>query len=72
VYSDGVPDTMNFDRKRFGKQRLRSTVLDLLALEPAASASRIAEHVFWSLRQHTGLAERVDDQTLVVVRVEGV
>jgi serine phosphatase RsbU (regulator of sigma subunit) len=72
AYSDGVPDTMNFDRHRFGKPRLRSTVLDLLSNEPGASASRIAEHVFWSLRQHTGLAERVDDQTLVVARVEGV
>lgn len=69
AYTDGVTDMMDFSRKRFGRARLRSAVLDLLKQEPEASASRIVDHVFWSLRQFAGLLERPDDQTLVVMRV---
>lgn len=68
--TDGVTDVMNFQGKRFGRARLRQAVLDLLAVEPDAGASRVIEHVFWTLRQYAGLQERPDDQTLVVVRVK--
>lgn len=69
AYTDGVTDTLNFERKRFGRQRLRTVLLDLIAREPEAPAQRMVEHVFWELRQFAGVLERPDDQTLVVMRV---
>lgn len=70
AYTDGVTDVMNFDGKRFGRVRLRQALLELLAKEPEAPASKVLEHVLWSLRQFAGLKERPDDQTVVVLRVK--
>ncbi|MBL9030333.1 MAG: SpoIIE family protein phosphatase [Phycisphaerae bacterium] len=69
AYTDGVTDTLDFAGKRFGKARLRQSVIDVLTQEPDASAARVAEHLFWELRQFAGILERPDDQTVVVVRV---
>ena len=69
AYTDGLTDSTNFEGKRFGGTRVRRCLLDLLAREPEASATRIVEQVFWELRQFTGLSRRVDDVTLVVTRV---
>lgn len=69
AYTDGLTDSTNFEGKRFGGTRVRRALLDLLAREPEASATRIVEQVFWELRQFTGLSRRVDDVTLVVARV---
>jgi serine phosphatase RsbU (regulator of sigma subunit) len=68
AYTDGVVDTVNFGREKFGKKRLRACLLEILKQEPKASANRIAEHIRWSLRQFAGLAQRPDDETIVVVR----
>jgi len=65
-----VTDVLNFEGRKFGKKRLRSAVLELLAREPEAPAARVVEHVYWELRQFGGLRERPDDQTVVVVRVK--
>lgn len=70
AYTDGVTDTLNFSGKKFGKQRLRQGVLKLLAEEPDANAARIADHIYWELRQFAGILERPDDQTVVVLRVK--
>lgn len=69
AYTDGLTDALDFSGRRFGKPRLRQAVLSLLAAEPDATAARVIEHVFWELRQHTGVLERPDDQTIVVLRV---
>lgn len=69
AYTDGLTDSTNFESKRFGGTRVRRCVLDLLSREPDASAARIVEQMFWELRQFSGLSRRVDDVTLVVVRV---
>ncbi|MBS0190752.1 MAG: GAF domain-containing SpoIIE family protein phosphatase [Phycisphaerales bacterium] len=68
AYTDGVIDTVNFDRQKFGKKRLRTCILEILKAKPKATASEIAEHIHWSLRQFAGLAPRPDDETIVVVR----
>lgn len=70
AYSDGVPDTLDFNTRRFTKARLRDTIADLLDSEPGADAQRIVQHIFWSLRQHAGLALQADDQTIVVLRIQ--
>jgi sigma-B regulation protein RsbU (phosphoserine phosphatase) len=69
AYTDGLTDSTNFEGKRFGGTRVRRCLMDVLAREPEATATRIVEQVFWELRQFTGLSRRVDDVTLVVARV---
>lgn len=69
AYTDGVPDTLDFDMRRFTKDALREAVYAIARHEPKASAQRVLQHIFWSLRQHAGLANQADDQTVVVLRV---
>lgn len=69
AFTDGLTDAANFESKRFGGTRLRNTLVDLFAAEPQAPAARVVDHVFWTLRQFTGLAKRTDDITLIAVKV---
>lgn len=69
AYTDGVPDTRNFQGERFGKKRLRTAILQILAAEPDASSARIVEQILWHLRQFAGLTPRPDDKTILAVRV---
>ncbi|HYD00661.1 MAG TPA: GAF domain-containing SpoIIE family protein phosphatase, partial [Phycisphaerales bacterium] len=69
AHTDGLSDATDFAGKRFTHQRIRETVIRLLAAEPAASASRIVEHLMWTVRQFAGVRLSTDDITLVVVRV---
>jgi sigma-B regulation protein RsbU (phosphoserine phosphatase) len=69
AYTDGLTDSTDFEGRRFGGTRVRRALVDLLSREPAASATRIVEHIFWQLRQFSGLSRRIDDVTLVVMRV---
>lgn len=69
AYTDGVPDTVDFSGRRFGKTRLRQAVLTILTNNPQASAAEVVEHIYWELRQFAGLAERTDDQTVGVLRI---
>ncbi|MFG0326924.1 MAG: PP2C family protein-serine/threonine phosphatase [Phycisphaerales bacterium JB037] len=71
VFTDGLVEAMNFDRERFGAERIRRAVVEALAQDPGVDASGIIEHVLWTLRQFTGLYERPDDQTILVMRVLG-
>ena len=71
AYSDGLPDARNFQQQRFGKDRLRAALLDVLGAKPDANAAHIADSIMWQVRRFTGLAPRADDQTLLVVRVTG-
>ena len=64
MYTDGLTDAMNFQRVTYGKQRL------MLSLSDArGSAEEIAQKLLWDMRRYVGLTERVDDVTLMVVRV---
>ena len=69
AYTDGVTDAASYDKRRFGRARLHADVLELLEREPSASASRVLDQTMWLVRAFTGLAERADDETAVVVRV---
>lgn len=69
AYTDGVTDTVNFSRERFGKKRCRQAVLAALTQDPEASAASIVERVLWELRQFAGLAPRPDDTTILALRV---
>ncbi len=39
------------------------------AAEPTAPAARILDLLHWEVRRFTGLSNRADDETLVVLRV---
>jgi tetraacyldisaccharide 4'-kinase len=61
---------LDFQQHRFTKNKLRAAVADILVKRPGADAITVLEHIFWSLRQHAGLAVRADDQTVIVLRIE--
>lgn len=71
VFTDGITDAVDFESNRFGKKRLLDSVQNLLGDAPESSADQILKHVFWSMRQFSGLADQADDETLVVIRIEG-
>jgi len=69
AYTDGVTDAMAFSGEKFGKARVRSTLLRLLSERPSITAAEIVEQVVWEIRRFVGLSRRADDQTLVVARI---
>lgn len=69
AYTDGIIDARSFSNERFGRSRLRQSVLNILTTEPEASASRITELIQWEVRKFAGLKTRFDDETMVVLRV---
>ena len=71
ICTDGLADARDFNGEKFGKARVRTALVDLLAAEPDASADRIADHLIWENRRFVGMNRRADDTTLVVVRVTG-
>jgi len=68
VFSDGLTEAFDFGGQQFGRRRVKSAILDLLALEPDASAQRIANHLLWEIRRFVGLNRQSDDMTILVVR----
>jgi phosphoserine phosphatase RsbU/P len=65
IYTDGVPDAMNFNGDKFGKTRMRECLLAHLS-EPA---EQICRQMLWETRRFVGLNRRTDDTTMVVVKV---
>ena len=67
--TDGLTDAMNFQGQKFGRERLKSTLLDFTAANPGATAGHIADHLLWDVRRFVGMNPQTDDITLVVIRV---
>ncbi|MGA2442731.1 MAG: SpoIIE family protein phosphatase, partial [Tepidisphaeraceae bacterium] len=64
LYTDGLMDAMNFERERFGRQRI------IEAFAPGGpSAEAIVQSILWSQRRFTGLAKPTDDVTMIVAKV---
>lgn len=65
MYTDGIPDAMNYAGEKFGRDRIR------VALREAAdqNAASIVNHILWRVRGFTGLSHPPDDKTVVVVKV---
>ncbi|MFM9957960.1 MAG: PP2C family protein-serine/threonine phosphatase [Phycisphaerales bacterium] len=68
--TDGLTDAMNFQSEKFGRARLKQTMLDFLSANPGASAAHIADHLLWDVRRFVGMNRQVDDITLVVIRAK--
>ncbi|MCL2640242.1 MAG: SpoIIE family protein phosphatase [Phycisphaerales bacterium] len=65
IYTDGIPDAMNYTSEKFGKQRMRESLLKY-AHEPA---EQICRQMLWETRRFVGLNRRTDDTTIVVIKV---
>ena len=67
IYTDGLCDAQNFQKERFGRSRIREA---MVAASKLSSAHDAMSHVLWEMRRFAGLNERIDDTTLVMVRVK--
>ncbi len=65
IYTDGVPDAMNFDGERFGRQR----IMEAMREKGDEDAKAIINHVLWEIRRFIGMNTPSDDLTLLVVKV---
>lgn len=68
--TDGLTDAMNFQGQKFGRERLKRTLVDFMAANPGATAGHIADHLLWDVRRFVGMNPQTDDITLVVIRVK--
>ncbi len=69
AYTDGVTDATNFDGQRFGRKRIKESILKALTENANATSAEIVERLLWEIRQFAGLSPRQDDRSIVVVRV---
>jgi len=65
LYTDGLVDAINFDDERFGADRLRKSILT----HKDADAGQLAQQLLWDVRRFKGLADLIDDITIVTVKV---
>ena len=66
LYTDGLPDAMNPQGKRFGRARVEQLLLELAD----RSANDTLNHLLWNVRQHTGPRRATDDTTLILLKRE--
>ena len=64
LYTDGVPDAMNFQDESYGRQRLIEAFT-----QGGATAEQVAQNILWDLRKFVGMTKRTDDVTMIVVKV---
>ena len=67
AYTDGLSDAMNFADESFGHQRIRQAALEAVA--QGLSAEGIVRHVLWTMRRFSGLQSRLDDLTMIAIKV---
>jgi serine phosphatase RsbU (regulator of sigma subunit) len=67
IYSDGLPDAMNFEKKPYGKDR----ILAAFQSSVNGSAQDIVDHLLWDVRRFVGLTNRSDDLTMIVMKIDG-
>ena len=65
LYTDGAIEALDFNDKAFGLGRLEASLIR----HADHPAQHVVKHVLWDLRRFRGLADRVDDVTLVAVKV---
>lgn len=65
LYTDGLPDAMNFRQQSYGRQRLVDAFM-----QGGESAEAVAQNILWDMRRFVGLTKRTDDVTMIVVKVK--
>jgi sigma-B regulation protein RsbU (phosphoserine phosphatase) len=64
LYTDGVPDGMNFQQETFGRQRLTEVFK-----RGGETSEAVVQNILWELRKFVGISKRTDDITMIVVKV---
>jgi len=67
IFTDGLSEAMNFQDEVFGMARVEAAVIEGACQRQTAAG--VSRHVLWRMRQFTGLQTRLDDLTLVAIRV---
>jgi sigma-B regulation protein RsbU (phosphoserine phosphatase) len=67
AYTDGLTEALNFEDKAFGRQRVIDAALG--ALREGQGAQGLVNALLWQLRRFTGLQSRLDDLTLIAIRL---
>ena len=65
MYTDGLPDAMNFQKQQYGRKRL----LDVF-MQGGQSAQEVIDNILWDMRRFVGLSKRTDDVTMIAVKVK--
>ncbi|MDY7011343.1 MAG: PP2C family protein-serine/threonine phosphatase, partial [Planctomycetota bacterium] len=68
IFTDGLPEAINFRDEAFGRERVRAAVLE--ACRQRRTAKGIGEFVLWEMRRFAGLQTRCDDLTVVTIRLQ--
>ncbi|MBQ1415761.1 MAG: SpoIIE family protein phosphatase, partial [Selenomonas sp.] len=68
VYTDGVSEAMNEQRKMFTEARIKAALNDLPAAQPVTD---ILQQMYAVIRQYAGNAEQSDDITMLGLRYNG-
>lgn len=64
LYTDGLDEARNFKDELFGHERVIQSFS-----QPADTAEAIVQNVIWDMRRFVGIQPRVDDVTVIAVRV---
>ncbi len=67
LFTDGLTDALNFDGKRFGRDRVIKAMRDA----EDKSADEALNHILWEMRRFVGLNRSFDDTTLLVIKYTG-
>jgi sigma-B regulation protein RsbU (phosphoserine phosphatase) len=67
MFSDGVPDAINFAEESYGEDRL----INLLSRYRSASADQVCMAIFKDVFAYRGTASAFDDITVLVARCDG-
>jgi sigma-B regulation protein RsbU (phosphoserine phosphatase) len=67
AFTDGLSEGMNFEDEAFGRARIQSAALAAIAQGKNAQGS--VQHLLWEMRRFTGLQTKLDDLTLIGIRV---
>ena len=65
LFSDGIPEAANSQRRSFGQLGVINAVETALSLEP----EKVADTILYEVRRHSSVDAPADDQSLVVVRI---
>lgn len=69
AFTDGALESMDFESKKYGRERLHKSVIDHLAQTPEISAQMLSDQLLWDVRRFTGLSGVSDDITLFAMRL---
>lgn len=67
IFTDGLPEAINFQDEVFGRKRVHNAVLE--ACRQRRTAKGIGKFVLWEMRRFAGLQTRCDDLTLVTIKI---